>query len=68
MKDDNKITYADAVSELETILKQLENTDEVNMDLISSRVKKASELMVFCKKQLHTLDGELEKMITNLEI
>lgn len=68
MKDDNKMTYTEAVSELETILKQLENTDEVNMDLISSRVKKASELMEFCKKQLHTLDGELEKMIANLEI
>lgn len=68
MKDDNKMTYTEAVSELETILKQLENTDEVNMDLISSRVKKASELMAFCKKQLHTLDGELEKMIVKLEI
>ncbi len=65
---ENKLTYSGAIAELEQILKQLENTDEVNMDAISSRIKKASELMAFCKKQLHTLDGELEKMIANLEI
>lgn len=68
MKDDNKITYADAVSELETILKQLENTDEVNIDDISSKVKRASELMEFCRKKLQVLDIDLEKMIANLEI
>lgn len=62
------MTYSEALAELEKILKQLENTDEVNMDTISSGVKRASELMAFCKKQLQTLDGELEKMIANLDI
>ncbi|MEA4984437.1 hypothetical protein SDC9_38875 [bioreactor metagenome] len=65
---ENKLTYSGAIAELEQILKQLENTDEVNMDAISSRIKRASELIEFCKKQLHTLDGELEKMIVKLEI
>ncbi len=65
---ENKLTYSGAIAELEQILKQLENTDEVNMDAISSRIKRASELIEFCKKQLHTLDGDLEKMIVKLEI
>lgn len=66
MKEDKK-TYSKAVAELEQILKQLENTDEVNMDDISSKVKRASELIKFCKEKLHTLDEELEKMLINLE-
>lgn len=65
---ENKLTYSEALAELENILKQLENTAEVNVDVISEKVKRASELMEFCKKQLNTLDGELEKMIENLEI
>lgn len=65
MKND-KLTYTDAVSELEAILKVLENTDEVDMDRISVSVKRATELMEFCKKKLHTLDETLEKMIAEL--
>ncbi|MEA4937114.1 MAG: exodeoxyribonuclease VII small subunit [Paludibacter sp.] len=65
MKND-KLTYTDAVSELEAILRALENTEEVDMDRISASVKRASELMEFCKKKLHTLDEALEKMIAEL--
>jgi exodeoxyribonuclease VII small subunit len=66
MKED-KLTYSDAVSELERILKQLENIDEVNIDDISSKVKRASELMEFCRKKLQVLDKDLEKMIADLD-
>lgn len=65
---ENKMTYSEAIVELEKILKQLENTEEVNMDVISSQVKRASELIEFCKRKLYTLDKELEKMITEIEI
>ncbi len=62
-----KQTYTTAITELENILKQLENTEEINMDKIASKLKRASELMEFCKKQLHLVDRELEKMIADLE-
>lgn len=65
MKTD-KLTYSDAVSELEAILNALENSEEVDMDSISSKVKRAAELMDFCKKKLHTLDEAIEKMIAAL--
>jgi exodeoxyribonuclease VII small subunit len=65
MKTD-KLTYTDAVAELEAILKSLENSDEVDMDNISMKVKRATELMDFCKKKLHLLDESLEKMIAEL--
>lgn len=62
-----KQTYTTAITELENILKQLENTEEINMDEIASKLKRASELMEFCKKQLHMIDQDLEKMIADLE-
>ena len=61
-----KITYTEAVAELESILVNLENNSEVNMDVIAEKVKRAVVLMELCKKQLHELDGELEKMMADL--
>ena len=62
-----KLTYTEAVKELETILAELENNSEVNMDVIAEKVKRAAVLMELCKKQLHDLDEELEKMMENLD-
>jgi exodeoxyribonuclease VII small subunit len=61
-----KLTYTEAVAELENILAELENNAEINMDLISEKVKRAAVLMEFCKKQLHQLDEDLEKIMTDL--
>jgi exodeoxyribonuclease VII small subunit len=62
-----KLTYTEAIAELEQILVELENSPEVNMDVISQKVKRAALLMEFCKKQLHELDVELEKMMEHLD-
>ena len=62
-----KLTYTEAVKELESILAELENNPEVNMDAISEKVKRAAVLMEICKKQLHELDAALEKMMENLD-
>ncbi len=62
-----KLTYTEAVAELEQILAELENNSEVNMDVISEKVKRAAILMDLCKKQLHDLDEELEKMLEQLD-
>jgi exodeoxyribonuclease VII small subunit len=62
-----KPTYTESVAELEKILSELENNSEVNMDVISEKVKRAAVLMEFCKKQLHELDEELEKMMEQLD-
>ncbi len=61
-----KQTYTEAVAELEQILAELEKNSDVNMDVISEKVKRAAVLMEFCKKQLHELDEELEKMMDQL--
>lgn len=63
----SKQTYTDAVAELEGILVELESNSEVNMDAISEKVKRAAVLMDFCKKQLHQLDSDLEKVMSDLD-
>lgn len=62
-----KLTYTEAVEELEQILTDLETNADVNMDAISEKVKRAGVLMTFCKKQLHELDSELEKIMDSIE-
>ena len=62
-----KLTYTEAVTELENILAELESNSEVNMDVITEKVKRAAVLMELCKKQLHDLDDELEQMMEHLD-
>lgn len=58
-----KLNYTDALTELESILKSLEDTKEVDMDKISAQVKRAAELLEFCKKQLHLLNEDIQKTL-----
>ncbi len=63
----HKLTYTEAVTELEGILAELENNTDIHLELISAKVKRAAELKKKRKKQLHGLDEELEKMIEELD-
>jgi len=65
--ENKKISYTEAVAELETILVYLEQNSEVNMDVITEKVKRAASLMEICKNQLHELDSELEKLMSDLD-
>ena len=52
-------TYTQAADELEAILAFLESNEEADMDVMEARVKRASELIAFCRKKLHELDEKL---------
>ncbi len=64
----NEFDYNKAIAELNAILKELENTNEINMDDISLKMKRAAELMKQCKKQLHETDKDLEKLLEELDM
>ena len=49
-------------------LAELESNADVNMEMISVKVKRAAELMEFCKKQLHEIDEDLEKLMNELDV
>lgn len=61
-----KLTYKEAFSQLENILLKLEN-NELDVDELTENVKKASELIKFCKSKLFDTESEVEKIISDLE-
>jgi exodeoxyribonuclease VII small subunit len=61
-----KLTYNEAYAELESILEKIENA-ELDVDKLTSQVKRASELIRFCKSKLHETETEVEKIISEME-
>lgn len=56
------MTYEKAVKRLEQIVNQIES-NELDIDQLSSSLKEAQELLAFCKEKLYTTDAEIRKML-----
>ncbi len=54
--------YEQAVRELEQIVGKMEN-DELDIDQLSDQLKRAKELVKFCKDKLTKTDGEIKKLL-----
>lgn len=63
MKD--KLTYAQAIEELEVIVSEIENED-ISVDDLSLKVKRASILIGICKEALHTTEEEVKQILEEL--
>ena len=61
-----KISYRDAISEIETTIACIEN-DELDVDELSQKVKRVSELLVICKDKLHNTEKEVEKILNEMD-
>jgi len=57
--------YAEALAELETILAQLERTD-VDVDVLAAQVKRAAELIGFCRDRIGNARLQIEQVVTEL--
>ncbi len=62
MEQNEKISYADALEELEKILAEIE-TDELDLDTLSEKVKRASFLTKLCKDRLRSTTEEIDKIL-----
>lgn len=60
------LSYSKAMKEIEEILKYIES-QEVDVDILVEKVKRASELIRFCKNKLKTAEQELQKTLIELE-
>lgn len=58
------IKYEEAVSQLEQIVANLEE-EELNIDDLSSELKKAQKLITLCKQRLTKTDEEIQKILNN---
>lgn len=59
-----EIKYEEAVKQLEDIVKQLEN-GELDLDDMSSELKKAQQLIKICKDRLTKTDEGIKKILEN---
>ena len=62
----NKLTYTVAITELEAIVQDIES-GEIDVDVLTAKVKRASELIKFCKDNLRNTQKEVEKTLVDIE-
>jgi len=60
-----KLTYKEAVKEVEGLLEQLEN-EELDVDELSEKVKRVSVLLKFCKDKLAGTEKEVRSIIEDM--
>lgn len=58
-----EIKYEEAVAQLEEIVDKMEN-DELDIDQLSEQLKRAKELVKFCKDKLTKTDEEIKKLLS----
>lgn len=61
------LTYTAAKEELEKIVALIES-DELDVDKLTKHVKRASDLVAFCKQKLTETDEELQKVLDQLDV
>lgn len=60
------LTYESAYNELKTIAEEIEN-ENVPIDILADKVKRASELITFCQAQLRSTENEVNNIIKQME-
>lgn len=61
-----EMRYTEAMEELEEIILQMEKS-EISIDDLSIKVKRASELILFCREKLRTTELDVEGILKALE-
>lgn len=61
-----KLSFGEAVSEVEEILAGLEQ-DEVDIDRLGEEVRRAVELIQVCREKLEKTDGEVRELVAGLQ-
>ena len=57
-----KITYQQSIEELEMIISQM-NTGDIPIDELDTKVKRAKELLEWCKEKLRSTEESIEQNI-----
>lgn len=64
--DDTPIGYADALDELDTILRELEGSD-VDVDRLADRVARAADLIALCRDRIDSAKLRIDEVIADLD-
>ena len=60
------LSYAEALRELETILAELDR-ESVDVDRLAERVRRASDLIQFCRSRLAIARVDVERIVADLD-
>jgi exodeoxyribonuclease VII small subunit len=61
-----QLTYSQALTELEEIISAIES-EEINVDVLAEKVKRAAYLIKFCKGRLRNTEEEVKKVLSEIE-
>jgi len=61
-----EVGYADALSELDAILRELEGSD-VDVDRLADRVARAAELIALCRDRIGSARLRIDQVIADLD-
>jgi len=61
-----EINYQQAFDELQEIVSDMED-GQINVDELAQKVKRATELIRICKNKLTATDGDVQKILKELE-
>ena len=65
-RDPGQPGYADALTELDSILRELESSD-VDVDRLAERVARAAELISLCRDRISTARIRIDEVIADLD-
>jgi exodeoxyribonuclease VII small subunit len=63
---EKKETYSDAIEKLRSIVEEIEQ-GELDVDVLSEKVKEAARLIKLCKEKLFKADEEVKKILDELD-
>ena len=66
MSDAEAPGYAEALEELEEILEELEG-DQLDVDVLAERVRRASELIKVCRERITRAQGDVDAIVAELD-
>ncbi len=64
--EEEELSYSTAVTELDEILAELED-DSLDVDILGDRIKRAAELISFCRERITSAQSKVEQIVADLE-
>lgn len=61
-----ELSYNEAVEKLRKIVADIESS-ELDVDILSEKVKEATKLIKLCKEKLYKVDEDVKKVLEELE-
>jgi len=61
-----QMTYSQALTELEKIMTEIESED-TDVDVLAEKVKRAAQLIKFCRTRLKSTEEDVKKALTEVE-